>query len=284
MGVRDELRDPWGWLVAGVSGGLGWAALAGVTAAALPIGIAVGAAVLGTKVAIGSRTGRKATPSLPAPDPRRPDALPTAHPSSPAGRLLARADAAVARMQQLAATPGDPWLRAQVDSIDDEAGSAVASLRDVAGRVTLVEQSYAASDPRRLVAEDTRVRAELARTTDPRLRDEQARSLQSIAAQLEVAQRLDTLRATLLARMESAVLGLEGLSARMGEIVALGPTVVDHDQAAGLVDELTGELDTLRGGIDEAQRLSSRGLPGGTVVPPPGAPGPPSTSSGPTGP
>ena len=28
MSWGDELRDPWGWLVAGVSGGLGWAVLA----------------------------------------------------------------------------------------------------------------------------------------------------------------------------------------------------------------------------------------------------------------
>ena len=28
MTASDELKDPWGWLVAAVSGGVGWAALA----------------------------------------------------------------------------------------------------------------------------------------------------------------------------------------------------------------------------------------------------------------
>ena len=50
MSVRDELRDPWGWLVAGVSGGVGWAVLASTLAgpAAIAVGAGIGAAVLGT--------------------------------------------------------------------------------------------------------------------------------------------------------------------------------------------------------------------------------------------
>ena len=57
MSVRDELSDPWGWVTAGVAGDLGWAVLGG-TAVAAPVGIAIGAAVLGTKVVLGSRSGR----------------------------------------------------------------------------------------------------------------------------------------------------------------------------------------------------------------------------------
>ena len=51
MSVREELSDPWGWVAAGVAGGLGWAVLAAPAAAvAAPVGLAIGAAVLGTKV------------------------------------------------------------------------------------------------------------------------------------------------------------------------------------------------------------------------------------------
>ena len=38
MSVRDELSDPWGWVTAGVVGGLGWAILAPVSAVAAPVG------------------------------------------------------------------------------------------------------------------------------------------------------------------------------------------------------------------------------------------------------
>lgn len=259
VSVGDELKDPWGWLVAAVAGGVGWAALAATSPVALPVGLAIGAAVLGTKVAVGSR--RRAGPKE---ERTRPDELPVPHPASPAGRLLARAGAATARIEQLSTAPGDPWLRAQVDRIDDESVQALDALRQLGGRITLVEQSIAAGDPRRLQAERTRMVADMRGTTDPRLAEEQRRGIAAMDTQLEVAGRLDTLRQTLLTRMETAVLGLEGLAARMGEVVALGPTSIDHDRAADLIGGLTVELDTLRGGLDEASAISS-----GDVYPPP---------------
>ena len=54
MSVSDEFKDPWGWLIAGVSGGLGWAVLAApLGPVAVPVGLAIGAVVLGSKVAVG---------------------------------------------------------------------------------------------------------------------------------------------------------------------------------------------------------------------------------------
>ena len=256
MSVRDELSDPWGWLTAGVVGGLGWAVLAG-SAVAVPVGVAIGAAVLGTKVVLGSRSrpGRAGQGEAPG---SRPDTLPPPPPGSPAARLIARGDAAVARISALAEAPGDPWLRAQVADVDDESAEAVASLREVAGRVTLVEQSMAGSDLRRLDGEAERLRAAAAAAVDPRVRAETERALEAVAAQREVGVRLGTLRDTLLARMETAVLGLEGLAARMGEVVALGATAIEHDKAAELVSSLTGELESMRAGLDEARDLAER--------------------------
>ncbi len=256
MGVRDELRDPWGWLVAGVTGGVGWAALAGASAAALPVGVAIGAAVLGAKVAIGAATRSKEPAKLEYADRTRPDELPLPPPNSPAARLLMRGDAAVQRIAALTEAPGDPWLRNQVADVDDESAQALDALREVGGRVTLVEQSMAGSDVRRLDAETARLTGSAAAATDERLRAETERALTAVSQQREVALRLVTLRDTLLARMETAVLGLEGLAARMGEVVALGATAIEHDKAAELVGSLTTELETMRSGLDDARRLA----------------------------
>ncbi len=261
MSVRDELSDPWGWLVAGVSGGFGWAVLAGAAVTGpveLAVGAAIGAVVLGTKVALGALTHRDPPQYL---DRQRPDELPTPAPGSPAALLLARGDAAVARITALADAPGDPWLRAQVSDVDDESAQALASLREVGGRVTLVEQSQAGSDLRRLDAETARLTRTAASVTDERLRAETQRALTAVAQQREVAVRLGTLRDTLLARMETAVLGLEGLAARMGEVVALGATAIEHDRAAELVNSLTSELESMRTGLDDARRLADPPVP-----------------------
>ena len=253
MDLRRELRDPWGWVAAGIVGGVGWAVLAPLAIAA-PAGLLIGAAVLGTKVAVGaaSRRGRGDAGQ----DGDRPDELPAPAPGSAAAVLLARGDAAVGRLRQLSEAPGDPWLRAQVTDVDDEAEQALTALRIVGGRVTLVEQSMAGSDLRRLDAEAARLSQAAAAAVDARLRAEQERGLAAVQTQREVAVRLGTLRETLLARMEAAVLGLEGLAARMGEVVALGATAIEHDRARDLVDSLTGELDTVRAGLDEASRLA----------------------------
>jgi hypothetical protein len=284
MGVREELRDPWGWLVAGVTGGVGWAVLGASTgalaAAALPVGVAIGAAVLGTKVAVGALTGSRSPKKLEYADRTRPDELPVPAPGSPAATLLARGDAAVRRISALSEAPGDPWLRDQVSDVDDESAEALAALREVGGRVTLVEQSMAGSDVRRLDAETARLTGSAAAATDDRLRAETQRAMAAVAQQREVAVRLGTLRDTLLARMETAVLGLEGLAARMGEVVALGATAIEHDKAAGLVDSLTSELETMRAGLDDARALADPpGDLGVAALPPPpgtGAPaGPP---------
>ncbi|MDT7539741.1 MAG: hypothetical protein QOI82_3326, partial [Actinomycetota bacterium] len=53
MGLSDELRDPWGLVVAGVAGGLVWALSAPIAAA-----VGVGAAVYGVKAVTGALVGR----------------------------------------------------------------------------------------------------------------------------------------------------------------------------------------------------------------------------------
>jgi len=245
--LGQELRDPWTWVVTGIMGGLAWAVGAPLALAALVAGV-----VLVVKVGIGAP---KRMPLPPPEEPERPDALPPVSPGSPAGRLVSRGEAAVGRIAALAASPGDPWLRDQVGNVTEESIEALDSMRAIAGRVTLVEQSMAVADPARLNAEAQRLAGDAASTSDPRLRSAQEASLAAVREQLEVAERLGSLREALLARMETGVLGLEGLAARMGEVVALGATAVEHDRAGELVSGLGQELEALRSGLDEASRL-----------------------------
>ena len=81
-----------------------------------------------------------------------------------------------------------------------------------------------------------------------------------------MSQRLHDAREMLLARMQAAVLGLEALVARMAELLALHAT---SDGGASLtaakVAELTSDLEGMRDGLAEAERLSRSTLAGGQV-------------------
>jgi len=251
MDLRGELRNPVTWLLGAFTGGMGWAVLAGTAGpAALAVGAGIGAAVMVTKAVLAPTRGEPL-----AIDNSRPDTLPLPAPGSPAALLVARADVAAARLKSLSTSSGDPWLREAMTPVRD-ADEAVASLRQVAGRVTLVEESMRDSNPDRLLSERARMQARADASTDPRLQAEQRKAIEAIDAQLQVAHRLATLRETLLVRMESAVLGLEGLAARTGELVALGPTAVDHDRGAEIVKSLTSDLETLRSGIEEVRQMA----------------------------
>ena len=67
-------------------------------------------------------------------------------------------------------------------------------------------------------------------------------------------ERLASTRLELHARIEGSVLGLEGLVARLAEIVALSESGAD----VASVDELAFELDTLRAALMETEELGPR--------------------------
>lgn len=256
MTARDELRDPWGWLVAAVSGGIGWAALAApLGPLAIPVGVGIGAAVLGTKVALGSRSDSER--------PRREVSakLPNPPKGSVQATLLARAESAQRRIETLAETPGDDaWLQDKVGRVDDEVRDVVDKrLADLAGRVTVVDASLMSARPQILREEFARMTAAAASETDPGLQAERQRAADAMKNQIDSIDRLIRLRETLLTRMQTAVVGLEGLGARMGELVALGDDPVAHDRSSEVLGELTDELDNVRSGLAEAEAIS-RGL------------------------
>lgn len=254
MSARDELRDPWGWLVAAVSGGLGWAVLANpLGAGAVAAGLGVGAAVLGTKVLLGAARGTSDDTDA-RPEQRR-DRLPDVPRDSVQFALVARARRAVERLRDLAARPSDPWLAEEAGSVHAQSGPVLESLTDMAGRITLLDSSIAAARPDLLAQEIGSLQRQMRLTTDEDVRREQDRALEALDAQADSVDRLLRRRDTLLAQMQASTVGLEGLATRTGELVALGPASHDTAEGARIVSDLTRSLDAVRAGIEEARNV-----------------------------
>jgi len=255
MSVAEELRDPWGWLVAGISGGLGWAVLGSVLAgpAAVLVPVGIGAAVLGTKVAVGAARNSGEPRDDRADRPR--DRLPDTPRGTIQHDLLLRARAAVARMDDLAGRPSDTWIAGEVQQVLAESRPVADSMQEMAGRVTLLDSSIVAARPNDLAQEIATLQRRLRQTSDADVRREQQRALAALDAQAESVDRLLRRRDTLLAQMQAATVGLEGLAARSGELVALGPASHDSAEAARIVGDLTASLDAVRLGVDEARNI-----------------------------
>ena len=248
MTANDELKDPLGWIVAVTAGGVGAAVLApALGAVAIAAGIGIGAAVLGTKVAIGARekSHERALPrevNLPKP-PR----------DSPQAQLLRRADRALGRLHDLTDRAGDEWFHQRIGTVDDHAAEVVESLQESAGRVTVLQRSIAAANPDLLDEEAKRLRWQLQNAQEPALRDEREKTLQAVTGQIDSIRRLISLDETLQSRMHAAVVGLEGLATRAGELVAMGADTVNQERAEQVLGELTSDLDTMRAGLEEAE-------------------------------
>jgi hypothetical protein len=256
VGMRDELLDPWGGLVAGVAGGLAWA-VASASATAVPLGIGVAAAVYGVKVGAGLVARRRAKDGHGAesdlvrlPAPRR---------GSPADQWLTRAQDAVRSLAELVDSPASAASRAQLAPVRAEAAEMVDTMRRFAGQVTTVEDALVRVPVPRLEAERERLGQAVRAAGSEPLRAERQRGLDSVEAQLAVAARLTDARDTLLARMQATALGLEGLVARTAEVLAIVASV-GMDTSSDRIDELTADLDGLRAGLAEAEEVSRRVL------------------------
>ncbi len=111
-------------------------------------------------------------------------------------------------------TVTDQWLRradAALATLPEQpqAAEVVADLRRLAGRVTAVEQALGGIDAGRLQARAARLRHEAATSVGAQ-HDVKGRAARAAEDQIRAYERLADLRRTLLARMESAVLALEG--------------------------------------------------------------------------
>lgn len=251
MGLSDELRDPWGFVAGGVSGGMAWALLGGPVGIA--VGVGVGAVVLGTKAVTGVLLNK---------DKKRPQSqeLPRPPRGSAAARWLGRAEDAVQSLEEMARTTDTGPTALAVRGAAEEAGDTLAELTRVAGQVTAVERALGRVDVQGLDLEAARLDDAARRAPTPQLQAEVQRSATAVRDRLEVRNRLVEARETLLARMQAVALGLEGLGARLAEVLAMTATTGGVDTSADDIADLALELEGLRAGLVETEALSRKAL------------------------
>lgn len=254
MGLADELRDPWGLVAGGLSGGMAWALasvpLGGVPAAAL--GVGVGAVVLGAKAATGLFVGHGDPVQLPE--------LPKPPRGSIAAQWLDRAEAAVHSLADMASTAHAGAAGDAVHTTATEARDTLVDLGRLAGQVTAVERALQRVDASGLDAEAARLDQAARAAPSDEMREEMARSAAAVRDRQAVRNRLASARETLLARMQAVALGLEGLEARLAEVLAMTATTGGVDTTAQEIAELTTELDGLRAGLAETEAISRKAL------------------------
>lgn len=261
VGLSEELREPWGLVAGGISGGMAWAlaatALGGAPAVALGLGI--GAVVVGVKAVTGVLVGR---------EPERPALaeLPRPPRGSAAAQWLDRAEGSVRNLDEMARTTHPGPAGDAVRNAADEAGDTLGDLTRLGGQVTAVERALARVDVSGLDAEAHRLDDAARRAGSEEMREEMARSAAAVHDRQAVRDRLLGARQTLLARMQAVALGLEGLEARLAEVLAMTATTGGVDTAAQQIAELSTELDGLRAGLAETEALSRRAL---ASAPPP---------------
>lgn len=259
MSVRDELRDPWTYVVSGLAAGF-----AGIGLDLDLAGIAIGAAVFATKVLAGSffRGGpkRRHRPS------QRERRLPVLT-RTPEAAWLGRAKQAQEVFDDIAESAHEGPIAERVLSFGDETAESLASLERLAGQASAIRGAMARLDPKNLAWERDRILKASREVDDPRLLAERERALNAVQSQLDAFTRLDRTLAMLIARLESGTLGIEGLVARLAEVVALAETSTTAVDGMTQVDELAHELEGLRAGLMEAESVSTRAMQGLAPLP-----------------
>jgi hypothetical protein len=253
MALRDQLRDPWTYILAGMAGGVAWAVGIPVAAAVGVAGV-VGAAktVVGSALGVGGDRTRE-------PDPAGGRLLPVTQ-GSPEGGWLDRSKAAVGSFDRLAGSlPGGP-LGERTRMMGAQAHETVTDLARLAGQTSAVTEAAAHLDPRGLAAEGDRLREQLTVEDNPRIKVDLERSLTAVRDQAAISARLTEAREQLLARLESGTLGLERLVAQLAEVTALADPSTGIDGSGERIDELAGQLEGLRAGLAETEALSERAL------------------------
>ncbi len=144
-------------------------------------------------------------------------------------------------------------------SFAEQVEGALAALDRLAGQASAVRLAMSRIEPQRLAFERDRLNAAI--SEEPSVAAERQRSLASVEAQIETYQRLGLALATLLAKLESGTIGIEGLVARLAEVVALSVTsgaTSDLSQVDALADELEG----LRAGLVETEGVTRQAMEG----------------------
>ena len=245
MALSDEARDPWTYLLGGLAAGVAWAVSVPIVAA-----IGVGAAVAGVKAVVGGTLGRRAS---------RRDPLPVTGKTEEEG-WLKRGERAVASFDALASSVPEGMVSERSRTIGQQSKETLEGLRRLGGQASTTRDVAQHIDGTHLLHEELRLTQEVEREQDPDIREEEQKSLESVREQLAIIQRLDQSLSMLLARMESGTLGLERLVAQLAEILALSESATSPVEGAEQLEHLADELEGIRSGLAETERLSRRAL------------------------
>ena len=177
---------------------------------------------------------------------------------TPEAMLIARAEAAVVSIRRLRASAGSGAVAYRCTVIAGQADGAVAILRRLAYQAGVVSRLEARTDLAELRRTDASLRHQLGVLDEGPAHQQTEYALRSLTAVLAAAERLETTRRELFGRIEAATLGLEGLVARVAEVVALSD--FGSSVAGSGVDELAAEVDTLRAALIETEDIGRHAL------------------------
>jgi hypothetical protein len=177
---------------------------------------------------------------------------------TPEALWVARAEGAVASIRRLSASAGRGAVAERCTVIARQAADAAVILRRLAYQSAVVSRLAGSADLAELRRTDASLRHQLSVLNEGAPRRQNENALRSLTARLEAGERLEETQSELMGRIEAAALGLEGLVARVAEIVARSE--FGSGQAAPRVDELAAELDTLRAALIETEDLGRHAL------------------------
>ena len=243
--LAEELKDPWGPLLGILAGGMAGVGLG----LAAPVAVGIGAAVYGVKVAVGALTGGAEPPSLPAPE--RPRF------GTPAFTWLKRAEDASRQLDDMARRAGLSPTGDSARRSADEARGILEDMRRLGGQSAAIMQAMSRVNSDALDAEA----AQLQQTASAYPQDASAQqSLQAVRDRIAVRDRLQTAGQALDGRLQASALGLEGLVARIAELVATADAVGRVDPTPADLAALSTELDGLRVGLADVEQVARKAL------------------------
>jgi hypothetical protein len=169
--------------------------------------------------------------------------MPTPAPAAgtPEAGWLERAEFAAASIDRLRRTARSTAVAHRCEAIAIQARLSVAALRRLTYQAGVVSGITRSPEIEELRENERRLRIQQRELAGPQ-RDDLDHTIASLVARREGAERLELTRRDLQQRIEASALALEGVVARVAEIVAL----TDDNSRATPLDDLVDELDTLR--------------------------------------
>jgi hypothetical protein len=240
--MGQQLRDPWGILVAVLFGGLAGAVAAASgssTVVIVLVGVVVAVAVYAVRLTVAMAAGRR--PRGPVPAEVRP--------------LLARAEAAAGAIALSRRLNRDASVAVLLSEAAAQARQATGRLDRRALAMSTVDRMAAGADRSRLDSERQRLTREAGELPEGPLRAEKLAAAQAAGNLADSHQRMADIRARLLASIESTVLRLEATAAQGSVLVSMGSTRGDGDPAGELA-RLSDEIEAVRSTLEQTEEIT----------------------------